>query len=144
MELTINQKYVALLPHLSKGEYEALKASIREEGMHCPIIINEKMVILDGHHRYKICMELGTELQLDDNVLVKYFDSPLEEKKFVIESNLKRRHLNAFQKAELAYPLEEVEKELAKQRMSKAGKIGRNIQLNVAHIDECTRGCVTS
>jgi hypothetical protein len=29
---------------------------------------------------------------------------------------LKRRHLNDFQKAELAFPLLEIEKELAKQR----------------------------
>ena len=47
----------------------------------------------------------------------------LLEKKFVIEVNLRRRHLNDFQKAELAYPLLEIERELAKQRQSKAGEL---------------------
>ena len=39
-----------------------------------------------------------------------------------MESNLKRRHLNDFQKADLAIPLLEIEKELAKKRISEGGK----------------------
>jgi hypothetical protein len=38
------------------------------------------------------------------------------EKKFVIETNLRRRHLNDFQKAELGRPLLEIEKESSKRR----------------------------
>jgi len=74
-------------------------------------LLSEK-VILDGHHRYRICQELG----ITPKVEVKTFPNKLLEKKFVIEVNLRRRHLNDFQKAELAYPLLEIERELAKQR----------------------------
>ena len=53
---------------------------------------------------------------------------PSLHQKFVIEANLRRRHLNDFQKAELAYPLLEIERELAKQRMSEAGRVGVEIR----------------
>ena len=41
------------------------------------------------------------------------------QKKFVIESNLRRRQLNDFQKAELGIPLLQIEKALAKERQGK-------------------------
>ena len=50
------------------------------------------------------------------------------QKKFVIEADLKRRHLTDFQKAELGHLLEPIERELAKRRMSEAGKIGVEIR----------------
>ena len=88
--------------------------------MHLPIVINPKGEILDGYNRHKICQEL----QLPLNYEIKSFDSLIDEKRFVIDINLKRRHnLNDFQKAELAYKLDAFEKEKAKQRQSEAGKL---------------------
>jgi DNA modification methylase len=126
-ELKINPEYEKLLPKVPKEEYNALAESIKMEGQHYPIVVNKEGVILDGHNRFRICQELG----ITPKVEVKAFPNKLLEKKFVIETNLRRRHLNDFQKAELAYPLLEIERELAKQRMRAAGKIGRNIQLGV-------------
>jgi hypothetical protein len=57
------------------------------------------------------------------------------EKKFVIEANLRRRHLNNFQLVELAVPLLEIEKALAKKRKSDGGKLGRDLQLGLAPDD---------
>ena len=93
-------------------EYETLKNSISNKGLHLPIIINQDNVILDGHNRLKICQELGIEPKYE----VKDFEDPLQEKEFVIEINLKRRHLNNFQKAELEYKMEEIYKERARRR----------------------------
>lgn len=67
-----------------------------------PVIVNKDGIALDGHNRIRACKELGIPVQYH----TKDFD-PLEEKKFVIEANLNRRHLNEFQKAELGYLLEE-------------------------------------
>jgi len=108
----VKSEYEELLPKLSTKEYEALKLSIKTEGQQLPIIINQQNMILDGHNRYNICMELGVEPKYE----LKTFPNKLVEKKFVIEVNLKRRHLNDFQKTELAIPLEQIERELAKQR----------------------------
>ncbi|HEX6294782.1 MAG TPA: ParB N-terminal domain-containing protein [Nitrososphaeraceae archaeon] len=108
----INFEYSKLVNPLSQLEYEALKNSIREDGLHYPIVINSKGEILDGHHRYKICKELDIQIKSE----TKYFYNVIEEKRFVIDINLKRRQLNDFQKAELAYKLEDIYREQARLR----------------------------
>jgi len=109
-------KYGDLIP-ISKADYEALKDSIRKDGLHYPIIINQKDDVLDGHNRLKICQELGIEPRFE----VKRFDNDLEEEKFVRIINANRRHMNEYQKAKQALALEPIEAELARQRQL-AGK----------------------
>jgi len=113
LEIKVNPEYEKILPKLSGEEFEALKASIQNDGQLYPIIINQKGVILDGHNRYHVCVEL----KVAPKTFTMPFDDPLLEKKFVIEVNLKRRHLNLFQKAEMGMLLMDIEKLLAKQRM---------------------------
>ena len=112
-------------------EFSELKNSIQTEGQHYPIIVNEDLEVLDGHHRFRACTELGLEPDFE----VRKFDDKLLEKKFVIEANLRRRHLNNFQLVELAVPLLEIEKALAKKRQSQGGKNGRDMQLGLASDD---------
>ncbi len=131
MSLRLNIEYEKLLPKMSEEEFAELKASIQDEGQHYPIIVNEDLEVLDGHHRYRACTELGIEPDFE----VRKFEDKLLEKKFVIEANLRRRHLNNFQLVELAVPLLEIEKELAKKRQAKGGKNGRNLQLGLAPED---------
>lgn len=125
MSLRLNPEYDKLLPKMSDQEYSQLKASIEAEGQHYPIIVNEDLEVLDGHHRFRACTELGIEPDFE----VRKFESKLLEKKFVIEANLRRRHLNNFQLVELAVPLLEIEKALAKKRQVKGGSVGRDLQL---------------
>lgn len=121
MSLRSNPEYEKLLPKMSEEEFASLKASIGEEGQHYAIIVNEDLEILDGHHRFRACNELGIEPDFE----VRKFEDKLLEKKFVIEANLRRRHLNNFQLVELGVPLLEIEKALAKKRQAGAGKKGR-------------------
>ena len=118
MKLTINPEYEALVPNISDDEYNALYKSIEESGLWVPIIVNPEGVILDGHHRYKICNKLGIAIKHVEKV----FGNKLLEKKFVIETNLKRRHLNDFQKSELGMQLQTINEEIAKENMVKGGK----------------------
>ncbi len=111
MQLTINPEYDRLVPNLSKMDFNNLKNSIDKNGLWIPILCNKDGVILDGHHRYDICHELGIQTKH----AVRTFENPLLEKKFVIECNLHRRHLNDFQKAELGIPLQKINEEIAKQ-----------------------------
>ena len=108
------------MPALSDLEYGSLKSSIQEHGQPSPIVVNQDGVILDGHQRNKACRELG----IKPSVLVKQFENGLQEKKFIIEVNRSRRHLNEFQMIELQIKLESIESELAKERLSDPGKIG--------------------
>lgn len=99
-----------------------MKRSIREDGLHFPIIINEEGILLDGHNRLKACEELGIEPRFETR---DFSGDKLQERKFVIVSNLRRRHLNSFQRIELSQPLLKIERDLAKERMVKAG--GRSL-----------------
>jgi ParB-like chromosome segregation protein Spo0J len=128
MSLRLNPEYEKLLPKMSDEEFLELKASIKAEGQHYPIVANEDLEVLDGHHRFRACTELGIEPDFE----VRKFENKLIEKKFVIEANLRRRHLTKFQLVELGVPLLEIEKELAKKRQVEGGKIGRNMQLGLA------------
>ena len=74
-------------------------------------------------------------LGIEPDFEVRKFEDKLVEKKFVIEANLRRRHLNNFQLVELAVPLLEIEKALAKKRQATGGKNGRNQQLGLAPDD---------
>jgi len=112
MILTINPVYQKLVPSVSEDEYKSIKQSIKDSGLWLPIIVTPQGIILDGHTRFKICQEL----EIIPKHAERNFENELLEKKFVIESNLKRRQLNDFQKSELGIPLLEIEKELAQQR----------------------------
>ncbi len=129
--MRINPEYEKLLPKMTQEEFTQLKQSIRDEGQHYAIVVNEDLEVLDGHHRFRACTELGIEPDFE----VRKFEDKLMEKRFVIEANLRRRHLNNFQLVELALPLLEIEKALAKRRKVEAGKIGRDLQLGLASDD---------
>jgi ParB-like chromosome segregation protein Spo0J len=131
MSLRVNPEYEKILPKMSEEEFAELKASIKADGQHYAIVVNEDLEVLDGHHRFRACTELGIEPDFE----VRKFDDKLLEKKFVIEANIRRRHLNNFQLVELAVPLMEIEKALAKKRQVRGGKNGRDIQLGLAPED---------
>jgi ParB family transcriptional regulator, chromosome partitioning protein len=108
----ISEEYLNLVPPMLKADHEALFTSIKDTGQHFPIVMNAKRVILDGHNRYLVCRALGIWPKYE----IKDFENHWLERRFVIESNLNRRHLLDYQKAELGIPLLEIERELAKQR----------------------------
>jgi ParB-like chromosome segregation protein Spo0J len=111
-DIKISQEYAQLVPELTKEEFEELKQSIKEaDDLYVPIIVNQHGVILDGHHRYKAC----EELKIEPRTMVREFEDPLLEKKFVIEVNHNRRNLKDFQKAELGVKLKQILTEIAKQ-----------------------------
>ena len=119
--ISINKEYQDLVPPYTEQDYQSLKQSIKERGQLIPITINSGGVILDGHHRYRACQELGIECIF----VVKDFESELEEKLFVIDSKLKRRHLNSFQKAELALKSKPILEEIARMNSEANLKINK-------------------
>jgi N6-adenosine-specific RNA methylase IME4/ParB-like chromosome segregation protein Spo0J len=116
-KLIINQEYRSYLPRPNKEDYERLRNSIKEKGYYpeYPIIANENYEILDGYTRYQICQELSIE----PKIVIKNFKDKYEEAKFVIDTNIDRRHLNPFQLVEVGMKLLELEKQRAKERQGK-------------------------
>ena len=54
LTLRIIKEYQDLVPHQSEQEYHELIHSLKVNGFweHCPIVISEEGIILDGHHRW--------------------------------------------------------------------------------------------
>ena len=95
--LKITKEYGELLPPLPPVEYDNLKESIENNGQYMPIIVNDDDVILDGHHRYRICQELGIE----PKVSIKKFKNKEEEAIYVIDSNAARRQMVTLARVDL-------------------------------------------
>lgn len=83
-----------LLPELSEGEFEALKADIGERGVMVPVEFDEDGNVLDGHHRLRACEELG----VDCPSIVREGLSEVEKRSHARRMNLARRHLSSADK----------------------------------------------
>lgn len=73
------------------AEMEALKADIKANGLHHPIITHKGM-ILDGGNRYEACMAVGIK-----PLMTEYTGTNLVE--YVLSANFHRRHLSKGQQA---------------------------------------------
>jgi hypothetical protein len=118
--LTIKDEYASLIPQISEQEHQTIKQSIKDNGQWVPIITNSQLIILDGHTRFRACKELD----LEPRIMTREFEGPLQEQQFIIQINRNRRHLTPFQRIELECKYNTIQSELAKKRMSEAGKIG--------------------
>jgi hypothetical protein len=47
INIRINEEYAGLVPVISEPEYETIKQSIKQDGQHVPVIINQKGEILE-------------------------------------------------------------------------------------------------
>lgn len=83
------ERYQLLLP-LAAAEYDALKADIAKRGVIVPVEYDESGNILDGHHRVRICRELGLP---DPPRRTRTGMSEAEKREFVLKLNLLRRHM---------------------------------------------------
>lgn len=83
-----------LLPPLTDEEYDALKESIRSQGVLIPVEMDEEGNILDGHHRVRIAQELGVEYEVN----VRSGLDEREKRSLSRTLNTQRRHLSQAQK----------------------------------------------
>jgi len=131
-DLKIQKNYLDLMPRPSEEDYNRLKDRIKRQGMNSalPIVVNEDMVVLDGHTRLQIAKEFGLEwvygtvLDLEDH---------LAEKEFIIYANLDRRQLTTYQIAQKGKELLEIEQERARGRQRLAGD--RNLKQNKNNLE---------
>lgn len=87
-----------VMPPLSGEEYSELKSDIQKRGVMVPIEFDEDGNVLDGHHRLKICEELGIT---DYPKIVRNGMSEEQKRTHARKLNMARRHLNSEQKREL-------------------------------------------
>ncbi len=86
-------------PLMEGAEFDDLVASIRDRGQIDPIITFEDK-ILDGRNRFRACEQADVEPYFSN------FEGPFEEaRNFVMDANLRRRHLDASQRSMVAAKL---------------------------------------
>lgn len=77
---TVLPEMEQLLPPLSGEQLSSLESDILENGCYAPIIVNENMVIIDGHNRFRICEKHG----LSYKILVFSFADLLKAKQWAL------------------------------------------------------------
>jgi ParB-like chromosome segregation protein Spo0J len=122
--LTEDTEFKGLIPPLTNDEYLTLKESIKADGCHDPLIVwKGQNIILDGHHRYKICVELGLPFKITE---IEFLNRT-EVKIWMIKNQRGRRNLNESQRAMLAVQLEALYSEQAKERMGTRTDLSQNL-----------------
>lgn len=95
--LEIREELQNLLPRLSESEYAGLEADIIAKGCISPIVTWNN-VIVDGHHRYRICQAHGISF---DTVSLEF--QSLEEALFWAWTHQEnRRNITPYQRAQIA------------------------------------------
>ena len=90
-----------LLPPLSAEQFSALESDILQNGCYNPIIVNENMVIVDGHNRFRICEKHGLSFKM----LVFSFTDLLEAKQWALDTQKGRRNLDKWELGKIALKL---------------------------------------
>ena len=106
-----------LLPPLSAEQSAALEEDLLRNGCYSPIIINEDMVIVDGHNRQLLCEKHG----LPYTMAVFSFEDLLEAKQWALDTQKNRRNLEKWELGKIALKLKPEIEAKARANMSAGG-----------------------
>ena len=114
---TVLQEMAKLLPPLTGEQLAALEADILKSGCYSPVIVNEDMVIVDGHNRQRLCEQHGLPYQM----AVFSFADLLEAKQWALDTQKGRRNLDKWELGKIALRLKPDIEAKAKANQSAAG-----------------------
>lgn len=114
---TILPELADLLPPLSEEQVAALEKDLLQNGCYSPIIVNEDLVVVDGHNRQRIC----TQHYLPYKMAVFAFDDLLEAKQWALDTQKGRRNLDKWELGKIALKLRPEIEARAKANQSAAG-----------------------
>lgn len=118
--MQIDKEIKSLIPSLTSSEFESLETSIKKEGCrHALVIWKEENILLDGHHRYKICKNHKIKFQIQ----YESFPNKNKAKIWVIINQFSSgRNLTLWKRANLAINLKPLIATQAKERQGTSGK----------------------
>ena len=114
---TVLPEMAELLPPLTGEQLAALETDILKNGCYSPVIVNEDMVIVDGHNRQRLCEQHGLPYQM----AVFSFESMLEAKQWALDTQKGRRNLDKWELGKIALRLKPDIEARAKENMSAGG-----------------------
>ncbi len=98
---TVLPEMAELLPPLTGEQLATLEADLLKNGCYSPIIVNEDMVIIDGHNRQRLCETHGLPYQM----AVFSFEDLLEAKQWALDTQKGRRNLDKWELGKIALRL---------------------------------------
>ena len=107
-----------LLPPLSEEQLSALEADLIQNGCYAPVIVNEDMVIIDGHNRQALCEKHG----LLYTMTVFSFENLLEAKQWALDTQKGRRNLEKWELGKIALKLKPEIEAKARANMAAGGQ----------------------
>ena len=113
------------IPRMTKEEFDSLLLNIKQEGILQPIEISRDGTILNGLSHFRIAMKLGME-----KVPIRIIN-PTDEFLYMLDTAIKRHHLNEGQKAALILLREDYVKKLkeaAKERQLHGKDLGPRVE----------------
>ncbi len=116
-EARVLPEMAELLPPLTGEQLAALEADLLKNGCYSPIIVNEDMVIVDGHNRQRLCEKHGIPYKM----VVFSFEDLLEAKRWAVENQRGRRNLDKWELGKIALRLKPDIEAKAKANMSAGG-----------------------
>lgn len=114
---TVLPEMAELLPPLTGEQLATLEADLLKNGCYSPIIVNEDMVIIDGHNRQRLCEQHGLPYQM----AVFSFEDLLEAKQWALDTQKGRRNLDKWELGKIALRLKPDIEARAKENMSAGG-----------------------
>ena len=106
-----------LLPPLTGEQLAALEADLLSGGCYSPIIVNEDLVIIDGHTRHELCEKHGIPYKM----AVFSFEDMLEAKQWALDAQKGRRNLDKWELGKIALKLREDVEARARANMAAGG-----------------------
>jgi hypothetical protein len=114
---TVLPEMAELLPPLTEEQLAMLEADILKNGCYAPIIVNEDLVIVDGHNRQSLCEKHGLPYQM----AVFSFENMLEAKQWALDTQKGRRNLDKWELGKIALRLKPDIEARGKENMSAGG-----------------------
>ena len=118
-QITIDQEFERLVHDLTTAEFQQLERNVLQDGCLDPLVVWEhegRQILLDGHHRFKICKEHGIQF---DIVKMSFPDRGSAEL-WVIEKQIGRRNLTPFARIELLQPYDKMVRLEAREKQQQA------------------------
>ena len=125
-----------LLPPLSAEQSAALEEDLLRNGCYSPVIINEDMVIVDGHNRQALCEKHG----LPYTMAVFSFEDLLEAKQWALDTQKGRRNLEKWELGKIALKLKPEIEAKARANQSAAGGDKSDSRMSCFQCEQ-TAGC---
>ena len=107
--MIIDEEFKSLIPALKDEEYNGLEQSILAEGCRDALVCWGD-ILIDGHNRYKICLEHNVSF----DTVQKEFADRNEALLWIIDNQLSRRNINAYERTRLALQKEPLIAAIAK------------------------------